>query len=162
MKLYFLRHGSASDVASNDDVRPLTGEGEEEAHVAGKALGKLGAKPARIFSSPLLRAEQTAKRAAKALDFSDDIETLDELKNGATTAALLRALKNRKVADDVLLVGHMPSLAEHIAALIGAKTAEGIGLGKGSVACVELDELRTGTGELRWLMRQGQLREIAG
>jgi phosphohistidine phosphatase SixA len=56
----------------------------------------------------------------------------------------------------------MPSLAEHIAACIGVKSAEAVPLGKGGMACVELEELRAGAGSLRWLMRQKQLAEIAG
>jgi len=61
MKLYFVRHASASDISASDAARKLTNEGCEEARVAGKALVKLGAKPARIFSSPLVRARQTAE-----------------------------------------------------------------------------------------------------
>jgi phosphohistidine phosphatase SixA len=54
----------------------------------------------------------------------------------------------------------MPSLAEHLAALIGAESAHGLSLSKGGVACVEMESLRAGTGHLRWLMRQKQLREV--
>lgn len=46
------------------------------------------------------------------------------------------------------------------AALIGAQSANGLPLGKGGVACVELDQLRAGAGALRWLMRQKQLAKI--
>ena len=79
MKLYFLRHASASDVAPSDAERKLTKEGEEEARIAGAALAELGVKPAHIFSSPLVRARQTAEIAARELEFSGDIEILDEL-----------------------------------------------------------------------------------
>jgi hypothetical protein len=54
----------------------------------------------------------------------------------------------------------MPSLAEHLAAFIGAANGRGFPLGKGSVACVELEHLRAGSGHLRWLMRQKQLRHL--
>ena len=162
MKLYFLRHASASDVASSDAERKLTKEGEEEARIAGAALAKLGVQPAHIFSSPLVRARQTAQIAAKELMFSGDIGTLDELLNDTSTPSLLTALKSVGIANELLLVGHVPSLSEHLAALVGAKNAECFPLGKGSIACVELDRLRVGAGQLRWLMRQKQLRLIAG
>jgi phosphohistidine phosphatase len=161
MKLYFLRHASASDVAPSDAERELTREGREEARIAGKALTELGVKPSFILSSPLARAQQTAEIAGKALEFSKDIELVDELKNDASTPSLLKALKSRASEGDILLVGHMPSLSEHMATLIGAGDAQGIPLGKGGVACVELDQLRAGAGQLRWVMRQKQLREIA-
>jgi phosphohistidine phosphatase len=162
MKLYFLRHASASDIAPNDAERKLTKEGEKEARVAGAALAELGVKPAQVLSSPLMRARQTAEIAARELKRTDDIEVLDELLNDTPTAALLKALKPYGDLNEVLLVGHMPSLSEHIAALIGAKSADGLPLGKGGVACVEFEELRAGAGALCWLMRQEQLAKISG
>lgn len=160
MKLYLLRHATASDIAASDAARELTNEGREEARIAGAALAELGAKPKHIFSSPLVRARRTAEIAAKALDFSGKLEILDELENGTTTVSLLKALKPRDSASEILLVGHIPSLSDHLAAIIGAKTAEGLPLGKGSVACIELEQLRVGTGQLRWLMRNRQLARV--
>jgi len=55
----------------------------------------------------------------------------------------------------------VPSLSEHLAALIGAESAGAFPLGKASVACIELEQWRIATGQLRWLMRQKQLQEIA-
>jgi len=161
MKLYLLRHASATDIAPSDAERKLTKEGEEESRIAGAALAELGVKPAHIFSSPLVRARQTAEIAAKQLKFSGDIEILDELLNDTATLALLKALKPYGDANEFLLVGHMPSLAEHIVACIGARAPGGLGLGKGGIACVELKDLRVGAGALRWLMRQKQLGAIA-
>jgi phosphohistidine phosphatase len=161
MKLYFLRHGSASDVAPSDAERKLTKEGEEESRVAGAALTEIGVKPAHILSSPLVRAQQTAGIAAKQLGFTGALELLNELLNGASTGALLTALQPHSDASEILLVGHMPSLSEHIAALIDAKSADGLPLGKGGIACVELEQLRPGSATLRWLMRQKQLAAIS-
>ncbi len=158
MKLYLLRHGTASDVAPSDAERELTREGEEEAQIAGSALAELGVKPSHILSSPLARARQTAEIAARALETQGEVELVDELTNGTPTQTLLRTLKPYSSEHEILLVGHMPSLSEHLAALIGAKSGRGLPFGKGSVACVELDEVRTGRGQLRWLLRQKQLR----
>ena len=162
MKLYLLRHATAVDIASSDALRELTKEGREEARVAGAALAELGVKLSHIFSSPLVRARQTAEITAKTLKFSGKVEILDELENGSSTTSLLKALKSFSSPIEILLVGHMPSLSEHLAVLIGAKSAEAFPLGKASVACVELEQCRAGAGQLRWLMRQKQLQEIAG
>jgi phosphohistidine phosphatase len=162
MRLYLLRHATATDVASSDEERELTQEGREEARVAGAALAKLGVKPSYVLSSPLVRARQTAEIAAKALKFPKDIELIDELKNSISTAALLKALKSCASDSQVLLVGHMPSLSEHLTAFIGSEHAQSLPMGKGSVACVEIEPLRAGAGQLRWLMRQKQLRLVAG
>jgi phosphohistidine phosphatase len=161
MKLYLLRHATAVDAASSDAQRELTHEGREEARTAGAALAELGVKLSHIFTSPLVRARQTAEIVAKVLKFPGDVESLDELENGASTASLLKSLKPLSPANEILLVGHMPSLSEHLAVLISAESAQAFPLGKASIACVELEQARAGTGQLRWLMRQKQLQEIA-
>lgn len=139
MKLYFLRHATAQDIAPNDVARALTDIGKEEARIAGKALAALGAKPGHVLSSPLVRARQTAEIAGRELGFTGAVELVDELKNDASTSALLRALAPK--AGDLLLVGHMPSLSEHIAALIGAKDTSDLSLDKAGIACIETDAL---------------------
>ncbi|NQU10508.1 phosphohistidine phosphatase SixA [bacterium] len=162
MKLYFLRHGSAADIATSDAARELTKEGREEARIAGTALVALQVKPDRIASSPLVRARQTAEHAAQVLGFSGSIEVLPELANDSSLSSLLRAVKALGPAEELLLVGHMPSLAEHVGALISKSSDAGVEFGKGTVACIELEVLHAGAGALRWLMRQKQLRILAG
>jgi phosphohistidine phosphatase len=161
MKLYLVRHATASDIATSDAERELTREGQEEARIAGAALAELGVKPSRVWSSPLVRARQTAEIVAQVTKFRGEVELLDELTNGTSTTALLKALQAYSSQQEILLVGHMPSLSEHLAALIGSKNPQGLPLGKGSVACVDISELRSGHGQLRWLMRQKQLYQIA-
>ena len=144
MKIYLLRHATASERAGTDAERELTNEGEQEAQIAGAALLALGIRPGHVLSSPLVRAQQTARIVAKGLGFTDGLEILDELLNDVRTDELLKALKPYGSANELLLVGHMPSLADHLAECIGARNSGGLGLGKGAVACIEMKELRTG------------------
>jgi phosphohistidine phosphatase len=160
MKLYLVRHGTATDIAASDAERELTREGREEARIVGAALAELGVKPSRVWSSPLVRARQTAEIVAQVTKFRGEVELLDELTNGTSTTTLFKVLQSYSSPEEILLVGHMPSLSEHLAALIGSKNPQGLPFGKGSVACVDLDELRPGHGQLRWFMRQKQLHEI--
>ena len=161
MKLYLLRHGSADDRAPNDDSRELTAHGETETCIAGTALAKLGAHPVCVFTSPLLRAQQTARIVVESFGVALPVMGLEELRNGASTTDLLRALQSHVCAGDLLLVGHMPSLAGHVAALGGERSAEAFAFGKGAVACVELEQLRPGDGRLRWMHNQTQLKSLA-
>jgi phosphohistidine phosphatase len=160
MKLYLMRHATAVDVALSDAQRELTKKGREEARIVGAALTELGVKLSHILSSPLVRARQTAEIVAMVLKFPGDVEFLDELANNSSTPALLKTLKPLVSAGETLLVGHMPALSEHLAALIGAESAQAFPLGKASIACIELEQCRVGMGQLHWLMRQKQLREI--
>src|SRR5690242_17854927 len=135
MKLYFVRHATASDIAPSDEERELTREGKEEARIVGAALAELGVKPSHVLTSPLVRARQTAKIAAERMKFAGELEVLDELTNGTSTPSLLKALRSYASAHEIILVGHMPSLSEHLAAIIGAGNATGLAFGKGGVAC---------------------------
>ena len=160
MRLCFLRHTTAVDVAVRDAARALTPAGEKEAQLAGTGLAALGVAPAVILFSPLLRARQTAQLAAHAMNFTGPCLPLNELANDHSTAELLRALKlYRPVGEELLLVGHMPSLAEHIGGLTGAAFVDGFG--KGSAAALELPELRLGAGQLLWRKRLEELAELA-
>ena len=161
MKLYLLRHATAADIAPSDAERPLTMQGEEEARFVGVAFTKLGARPTRIFTSPLLRARQTAEIAAVAMNFAGQIEPLDELQNQASTADVLRELKGRGNFVEALLVGHIPSLSELLAALLASENSDALAFGKAGAACVELMELRPKAGRLCWFMGQKQLARLA-
>jgi len=161
VKLYLVRHASASDSAPSDADRELTNEGREEPRVAGVVLRKTGTKPEQILSSPLLRARQTAEIIAAELKFPNEIVACDALCNDRSLADLLRAIKPFAGAKEIILVGHMPSLADHLAELLGSDNPAALSMGKASVACVELATLRPGHGELRWFLRQKQLRLLA-
>ncbi|MDD4931984.1 MAG: phosphohistidine phosphatase SixA [Methylacidiphilaceae bacterium] len=161
MILYLLRHATASREAATDAERKLTKEGRREAQAAGKALRRLGARPAWIWSSPLVRACQTAEIAAEALGDSAEVQIKEELENGKSTQEILALLKPLPADSEVVLVGHMPSLSEHLAALVGANQPGNLPLDKGGVACLRLDDLRPGKGELRFRLRNEQLERIA-
>lgn len=157
MNLYLVRHGAAADVAITDADRALTDLGQQEAHIAGKALARMPAPPRVVLASPLLRARQTAEIIAGELAATEPVAVLDELANGHSTATLLRALKPWSQAAALVLVGHMPGVADHLGMLIGAGHHGQFHFSTGTVACVKLADWRTGGGELRWLMRQEQL-----
>ena len=65
-QLWLLRHGEAVPHDSKpDDERELTARGERQSAAAGAALARLGVEFAAIYTSPKVRAEQTARLAAE-------------------------------------------------------------------------------------------------
>ena len=146
MKLYFLRHGKADwpDWDKPDDERPLTKDGKREMTRIANFLRELKVKPARIISSPLPRALQTAEIAAAALEV--ELRQDRALAKGFT-ATKLRALLKRAGAGDLMIVGHDPDFTANIRALTGAN----VKLGKGGIARVDLDDPAEG-GRLMWLI----------
>jgi broad specificity phosphatase PhoE len=75
MKLYFVRHGESTanvlqEFSISEFKHPLTETGTEQAHILAQALS--GLHPARIYSSPVLRAFQTAQILSGSLDVPVD------------------------------------------------------------------------------------------
>ena len=161
MRLYLIRHATASHLAASDEARALTKEGHDEAGLAGRALRVLGARPDHILTSPLTRASETANILAHSLHLTKKVKVLKELANDHSFASLLRALQPFHKDSELVLIGHEPSMSEHLAGFLGVRRAEVFPLGKASIACVETHALEPGTGRLLWLVRQKLLRCLA-
>ncbi len=132
MIVYLVRHGQAEQRAAQggDAARALTAEGRArfEAHAAALA-GRM--EVARIVTSPLLRARQTAEilaRVARAALAEDEA-----LASGASDGRGLLDLARRSGAGTAL-VGHNPELAAAIALAAGRE----VEVKPGAVAAVEL------------------------
>jgi phosphohistidine phosphatase len=148
-QLWLLRHGEAEphDSAPDDDRR-LTSRGEDQARGAGRALAALEVVFQAAYTSPKVRARDTARLACEALG----IEPLEHapLRDGFTADDALELLH----ADErVLVVGHEPDLSQVVHDLSGAR----IDLKKGGVAGVRMDG---GSGELVVLLRPRELDRI--
>lgn len=162
MKLYLVRHATAEAEASDDASRRLTPEGRDEARIVGRALHRLKLAPELILSSPLVRARETARLVAGELKPSPEYHETVALGLHGTLPAILQAVRRAGAPGSVILVGHMPSLAAHLAHLLGAPNPAPFEFSKGSVACVELDPPTARTASLRWFLRQRQLAVLAG
>ncbi|MEY2439793.1 MAG: phosphohistidine phosphatase, partial [Verrucomicrobiota bacterium] len=134
MNLYFLRHGEADWPGWDkpDDARPLTKRGIEEMEKIAAFLARLDFSLDRIVTSPLPRAEQTARIVAEELDV--DLQEDHLLKPGFGLSKLKQLLK--KYADkNLMIVGHEPDFTETISGLTGAR----LKLSKAGLALVELE-----------------------
>ena len=145
MRLYFLRHGKADwpKWKKPDDERPLTKKGKKETRRMAKFLRCFEVAPARILSSPLPRAWQTAEITAKIL--CAKLKEEGALKPGFGIKEAAEILKRGK-DEDLMIVGHEPDFSAVIAEMTGAR----IDLAKGGAACVETDGSHHG--QLIWLM----------
>ncbi len=150
MKIYFLRHGVAvepEDWKGNDYDRPLTDDGRERMRREAKAIRKLELKLDAILTSPLLRAKETADIVARELRMpSKEDERLGGDFDVPSLEAILQGCADLKA---LMLVGHEPSMSSVIGRLIGVAR---IDLKKGGLACVELADASTMTGELHSLI----------
>ncbi len=153
-QLWLLRHGEAVPHASrgSDAERELTERGERQARAAGAALGRLGVEPAACFTSPKIRARDTARLACAALG----VEPVEEA--GLATGLdldLARELLHAGDGAPVLLVGHNPDLEQVVHDLTGAR----VDFKKGGVAAIKVDG---SVAELLVLLRPRELEPLAG
>jgi phosphohistidine phosphatase len=145
LDLIFFRHGLADwpNWPKPDDERPLTRKGREETHEVARYLAKLRVKPAKIFTSPLPRASQTAEIAAEHLHAP--VVVTKKLTKRFTLGKLEELLTGE--TETVMVVGHEPNFSRVIKALTGGE----IKLRKSGVArlTIEVGKMR---GRLDWLL----------
>jgi phosphohistidine phosphatase len=152
--LWLLRHGEAEDQNSGGDFeRRLTARGERQARAAGRALGRLEVDFEQVFTSPRVRAIETARLACAELG----IEPVAHAALGGdfdqADAVELIAATGEDAA--LLLVGHEPDFSALVHSLTGARIA----LKKGGLAAIRLGISR---GELAVLLRPREIELVAG
>src|SRR3954451_22252478 len=154
-QLWLLRHGEAEphDARSSDAERALTPRGEDQARTAGRALVALQLTFQAVYTSPKVRARDTALLACEAL--GDEPIVTPVLAEGFSVADGRDLLLGVEPDGRILVVGHNPDFAQVVHDLTGARTD----FKKGGVAGVRLD----GTGgELIALLRPRELEHITG
>ncbi len=160
MTLYLARHGRAEPGHNKpDEERRLTPEGVAELEVSAGALVRLQIRPARVLTSPLVRARQTAEILHHAAAPSAPLIEVAGLASGAAPTALRAAIVPHARSGGVLLaVGHMPDLAQLVALL----TDRAASFEPGGLARLELDDTLTEhAGTLTWLLSPARLAQIA-
>ena len=113
-----MRHGDAEPSAVSDEVRPLSARGRSEVQEVGRTLvARLGID--RIVASPLLRAQETASLITSFYSHEIHIDTCAGLSPNGITDQVLAEFD--EVVGSVLLVTHMPLVAELVRALSGKR-----------------------------------------
>lgn len=151
LTLYILRHAEAEPEARTDGERALTSKGREQAKAVGRFCGEHEIYPALILTSPLVRAQQTAKLVCKELGEKTKLETAEFLSAGMNPERAFADLNKFSDPGPLMLVGHEPDLSEFIAASIGG-VSESIRLRKAGFAKLTLPETKPGVGTLDFLL----------
>lgn len=124
-----------------DPHRHLTATGRRQARAIGDRLRWHDCTPTQIWSSPLVRAIQTAELVAAGLGSDTAVETLPSLAPDDNPRAVVAALAQLPADAVVILVGHEPGLSAVGALLVGQPGFAG--LAKAQAARID-------DGALRW------------
>lgn len=159
MKLYLLRHAEAVDAtetpSGTDEERALTPRGRRRARALAHALRQRGIACDLIWTSPLVRARQTADILARGLRVGRPPVVVELLAPDQPPRPLIAELQGlRPLPDALMLVGHEPHLSR-LAALLCTGDPEGLDLTlkKCGLCRLELDNVRAGRcATLEWLV----------
>jgi phosphohistidine phosphatase len=148
MRIFILRHGQAEYPVTTDEARELTPKGRADTkqilQLCGDDMKNLGA----IYTSPLVRAQQTA--AIAATFFSGvQIETTSLLVPEAAPIEVYEWLVSLG-CESVLLVSHQPLVGTLVNQLCG--TAPGYySMGTSSLAAIDVSTPTPLMGTMHWL-----------
>ncbi len=161
LKVLFIRHASAEPADENtpDELRPLNDAGRAEARRSAEAIRAMDLTIGAIYTSPLLRARQTAEIVAEVHGAQAPREDPSLLPDGAPAEFAGRMLGELDAGPDVIAaVGHGPSIDRCMAYLVAGAEDIGTSLSKAGVGCVQLADKRKGLKtKLRWLLHREQL-----
>lgn len=145
--LAVVRHGEAGQ-GRPDAARQLTRRGEQEALQAGQWLASRPAlSGATIWSSPYLRARQTARAIADAVD--GDIETVGGVTPDDDVGALVERLTLLDGSRPLILVSHMPLVGLLTGRLTEGASHSGAMFPTAGIALLEADVWAAGCASLR-------------
>ena len=151
MKLYLVRHAEAVERSATtpDASRCLTTTGRRSFRKIARRARKAGAAPDVIFTSPLLRAVQTAEILAERLKHEGAVVVTKDLSPGFDLRALRALLAGAGYPAEAAFVGHEPDLGGIAAALMSVPG--GFPLRKGAVVALEADKgVSKGAAKLLW------------
>lgn len=135
LDLVLWRHAEALDLelVGDDMLRTLTPRGEKQAHRMGAWLDRQLPSSTKVFSSPALRADQTAQALERKYKTHPGLAPL------AGVEDLLSVAHWTTGSGCVLVVGHQPTLGQTIARLLGAPAGE-LSVKKGAVWWLRMRE----------------------
>lgn len=138
MKLYLMRHAEAENGPS-DELREISSHGRKEAKAVAQFLEKSGARLDAVYSSPLVRAQQTAALVATLSGKMPESGVLLEeaLLNETPQDVFERWLSSLKYHKEALLVGHAPTIGMRVRHLLGHPFAHSINFPTAGIACLE-------------------------
>ncbi len=152
MKLFLIRHAEAIDYETEsvrtDELRFITPKGRKISSTVFKSLKDYLLDLDKVFTSPLIRAVQTAEVLASTLKYKHDVEIANELLLNGSVAKVAQLLKRNTVFNSIALVGHEPLISLLIEGLSDKKEPN-FQFKKSGVCYIEFDPDK-GNGLFQW------------
>jgi phosphohistidine phosphatase len=167
MRVYLVRHAESVDRIGTmpDSVRYLTARGRAAFRETAARFRETGAAPAILFTSPCVRAVQTAEILSEAVRYEGTVIVAPQLAPGFDLDGLNAVLDECPGSGEVALIGHEPDLGRVLTLLLSLKTA--YSMRKGAIAALDVpDSGNRSRGSFTWLLdgerRISEVSELAG
>jgi len=161
MEIYLMQHGPALP-KEQDPEEGLSPDGKDRILASAQALKKLGVCFDAILSSPKKRSKETAAIVAQELGFAKEkiIET-KKVKAMTPPDETIQALAELSGAKRVLVAGHLPSVAEIASFLLTEGSKAAVQFEMAGCCRIDVEQLPTHEGRLRWYLTPDLLKLIA-
>ncbi len=148
MNLYLVQHAEAFPREQYAD-RPLTEQGFHSAQKTADFIKRLGLPVDAVWHSGLTRALQTAKIFLAAVKTSAPLEVHNGLSPDDDPEPIADQIE--KADKDIMIVGHLPSLARLAGLLLtGSSDLQPVAFQKAGVVCLQQNE--DGDWQLAWMI----------
>jgi phosphohistidine phosphatase len=157
MRLYLIRHASAAAAekfSGPDEDRPLTERARAELRAVLPQVAEDEAPPKVIWTSPLVRAVQTAEAVLQLWAPGATVRVTRALLSGADPREVIAEIDREPPGSPLALVGHEPHLGDLLGTLVGGDSS--IPMPKAGVARVRYRADARPAGEFRVLYSPGQ------
>lgn len=157
--MVLLRHGIAEDPTPEkaDAERGLTAEGHARMKQIARGMERALPKVQALYSSPLLRAVQTALWVSKGYRSRVAVTTSDALVPGASVEQFLELIASID-ARRAIVIGHEPNLTNGLRALVRLGPTPAFELKKGG--CIGVRLFPDGTAVVEWVLPPRILRKL--
>lgn len=164
MHVILVRHGIAverEEWKGSDGGRPLTDRGAKRVAQVAAGLKRLEVQPTHVFSSPLVRAVETARILYTVLAVPNLVSEVDELLPDVAPSQCLNLLTDLPKDACVVYIGHEPHLGMLAGLLLTGRRVPAFRFKKAGACLIELPSPpKAGRGLLHWWMGPGQLRAL--
>ncbi len=160
--VFLVRHAIAAERGEewpDDNKRPLTPEGSAKFRKAVCGLRELDLGIEIVYTSPLVRAIETAELLVSGLKPTPVLRPLPALAPGGQPAKIAEGLTFDRDSRTLALVGHEPGLGEFVAWLVCARAP--LPFRKGGVCRIDFtDRPSARNGQLIWFATPKMLRAL--
>jgi len=156
MDIYLIRHGIPVELDNeivDEGFRYLTVAGRNHCKVVAHKLKGMKSNFEVIFSSPLVRAVQTAETFASVMKYDGEVKTAIELMGGSSFSRFIQLIRRNSHYKSMAIFGHVPDVNTFSLGLIKNRNIKDLKINfKNASVCKVKYDVDTDEGKFEWFL----------